>query len=165
MGGASFVGRVVSNRMQKTVVVAVDYVVWRPKLKVYETRTAKHFAHDEGQECHIGDTVRIRWTQRRSKRKHYSVEERLHKADVFSPGLAAKGAQQAQAGISQAALAEAQLAEAKLRLQRLQQELQLLRAAHDQDAAAVALAGGGSSPGSSSSPRSSSQQPSSDSLS
>jgi small subunit ribosomal protein S17 len=130
--------------MQKTVVVAVDYVVWRPKLKVYEKRTAKHFAHDEGQECNIGDTVRIRWTPRRSKHKHYAVEERLRTADVFSAATANQGAAQSQAGISQAALAEAQLSQAKLRLQRLQQELQQLRASYDQDEAAAALVGGGS---------------------
>jgi ribosomal protein S17 len=43
--GASFVGRVVSNRMQKTVVVAVDRLVWVPKLKVFERRTSRHLAH------------------------------------------------------------------------------------------------------------------------
>ena len=47
MGGAAFIGRVVSNRMQKTVVVAVSYLAYRPKLKLYEKRTAKHFAHAE----------------------------------------------------------------------------------------------------------------------
>lgn len=139
MGGASFVGRVVSNRMQKTVVVAVDYLVWRPKLKVHQKRTAKHFAHDEGQECNIGDMVRIRWIPRRSKHKHYTVEERLHKVDVLTPEAAAKGAVQAHAGMSQAALAEAQLAQAKMRLQTLQQELAQLRAEHGQQDASAAL--------------------------
>lgn len=148
MGGASFVGRVVSNRMQKTVVVAVDYLVWRPKLKVHEKRTAKHFAHDEAQECNIGDTVRIRWTPRRSKHKHYAVEARLHTVDVLTPEAAAKGAAQAHAGMSQAALAEAQLAQAKQRLQALQQELAALRAEHgQQDAAAALMHGRGSSGG------------------
>jgi ribosomal protein S17 len=45
VNGASFVGRVVSNRMQKTVVVAVDRLVWVPKLKVFERRTSRLLAH------------------------------------------------------------------------------------------------------------------------
>jgi ribosomal protein S17 len=49
-GGATFVGRVVSNRMQKTVVVAVDRLVWVPKLKVFERRTSRHLAH-----CELGE--------------------------------------------------------------------------------------------------------------
>lgn len=46
-----------SNRMQKTVVVAVDRVVWYPKQKTYVKRTSKHFAHDEEQACDIGVCV------------------------------------------------------------------------------------------------------------
>src|SRR5690242_4563848 len=87
MGGSAFVGRVVSNRMQKTVVVAVDYVVWQPKLKVYEKRISKHFAHDEEQACDIGDTVRIKWIPRRSKHKHYNVEQILKKVNMYSPSM------------------------------------------------------------------------------
>eukprot|EP00775_Hariotina_reticulata_P003250 gene3250-3528_t len=65
--------------MQKTVVVAVSYLVWQPKLKVFEKRISKHFAHDEEQACNIGDTVRIKWIQKRSKHKNYNVEEVLRK--------------------------------------------------------------------------------------
>ncbi|KAF8073017.1 rpsQ [Scenedesmus sp. PABB004] len=148
MGGARFVGRVVSNRMQKTVVVAVDYVVWRPKLKVYEKRTAKHFAHDERQACDIGDTVRIRWTRRRSKHKSYAVEEILRKVDVYTPALGEREAAKAAAAAagerpSQVAQAEAAHAAAVQRLQRLQ-ALMDARIAHEQDAAAVALQATGS---------------------
>lgn len=143
MGGASFVGRVVSNRMQKTVVVAVDYVVWQPKLKVYEKRTSKHFAHDEQQACNIGDTVRIGWTRRRSKHKHYAVEEILRKVNVYSPALGQAAAERADAAppVSRTEASEADYAAA-------QRRLAALRAAYAQDAAAAQLAAeGGSSNG------------------
>lgn len=141
MGGGSFVGRVVSNRMQKTVVVAVDYVVWQPKLKVYEKRISKHFAHDEEQACDIGDTVRIKWTQRRSKHKHYNVEEILKKVQVYSASLGAaevqKAAEQPYKGLSRTDIAEAELQQAQQRLQQLQQ----LKAEYEQSEAAAKLAG------------------------
>lgn len=142
-------GRVVSNRMQKTVVVAVDYVVWQPKLKVYEKRISKHFAHDEEQACDIGDTVRIKWVPRRSKHKHYNVEQILRKVNVYSPDLGAaaaqanKAAQASHSGRTRADRAQAELQEARERLQQLQQ----LKAAYEQTEAAAQLAapGGGSS--------------------
>lgn len=150
MGGASFVGRVVSNRMQKTVVVAVDYVVWQPKLKVYEKRISKHFAHDEEQACDIGDTVRITRISRRSKNKHYSVEEVLKKVNVYSPALGAaevqKAAEQPHKGLSRTEIAEAELLQARQRLQKLQE----LKAQYEQSEAAAQLAaappGGGGAP-------------------
>lgn len=145
MGGASFVGRVVSNRMQKTVVVAVDYVVWRPKLKVYEKRMSKHFAHDEDQACDIGDTVRIKWTQRRSKHKHYNVEEVLKKVHVYSPSLGEaevyKAAGQPLKDLSRVDLATAELQQAQERLQKLQE----LKAAFEQSEAAAQMVASSSS--------------------
>lgn len=142
-------GRVVSNRMQKTVVVAVDYVVWQPKLKVYEKRVSKHFAHDEAQACDIGDTVRIKWVPRRSKHKHYNVEQILKKVNVYSPSLGAaevqKAAESPHTGLSRAELAEAELQRARERLQQLQQ----LKAAYEQTEAAAQLAASGAPVGSS----------------
>lgn len=137
-------GRVVSNRMQKTVVVAVDYVVWQPKLKVYEKRISKHFAHDEAQSCDIGDTVRIKWVQRRSKHKHYNVEEILQKVNVYTPSLGAaevqRAADQPLHSLSRKDIAEAELQQAKQRLQQLQE----LKAKYEQSEAAARLAGSGS---------------------
>lgn len=58
VNGASFVGRVVSNRMQKTVVVAVDRLVWVPKLKVFERRTSRLLAHcDAGEGLAAGSAA------------------------------------------------------------------------------------------------------------
>jgi small subunit ribosomal protein S17 len=135
MGGAQFIGRVVSNRMQKTVVVAVDYMAWLPKLKTYEKRTAKHFAHAEpadleGAALDIGDVVRIKWVQRLSKHKHYRVSEVLRKARVYSPELgaaaaasreaAAAGGGGAAAGAVDVALAAYEAAQERVR--RLREE-------------------------------------------
>ncbi|KAL6751404.1 hypothetical protein V8C86DRAFT_2779108 [Haematococcus lacustris] len=85
MGGGLMVGRVVSNRMQKTVVVAVSYVVWVPRYKVYEKRVGRHMAHDEQQQCVVGDLVKIVTANRKlSKHKSYHVAQILRKAGVSS---------------------------------------------------------------------------------
>jgi ribosomal protein S17 len=214
MGGAQFIGRVVSNRMQKTVVVAVDYLAYLPKLKVwglngsggsggrgcsecggaeeqrapgrggapagaparlqrsgrpptacrrsnhpkspreppaapapqtYEKRTSKHFAHADGDfgALDIGDVVRIHWTRRLSKHKHYRVSELLRKAHVYTPALGAAAAA-ARGGAEQrdaVAVAEAAVAAAGARLR-------ALREAYGQEPGAAvngAGAGGGDS--------------------
>ena len=69
------VGRVVSNKMEKTVVVAVDYL--RPHTLYRKTvrRTSKFYAHDEQNSCRIGDTVRIEETRPLSKLKRWRVVE------------------------------------------------------------------------------------------
>mmetsp|Transcript_30025 Transcript_30025/g.54903 ORF Transcript_30025/g.54903 Transcript_30025/m.54903 type:complete len:152 (-) Transcript_30025:303-758(-) len=89
MGGYQFVGKVVSNRMNKSVVVAVSYVVWIPKYKVYERRYARHMAHDEGNSCVIGDIVRIQQSQKMSRHKTYVVTSTLKQADVYDAKAAA----------------------------------------------------------------------------
>jgi len=127
MGGAQFIGRVVSNRMQKTVVVAVDYLAYIPKLKTYEKRTSKHFAHSDGDHANldIGDVVRITWVQRMSKHKHYKVSEVLRKAHVYSGDLgAAAAAARERSGRQQqdtVAVAEGMVAAANERLRRLRE--------------------------------------------
>jgi len=71
------VGRVVSDKMNKTVVVAVDYL--RPHLLYRKTvrKTSKFYAHDEQNECKIGDMVRIEETRPLSKLKRWRVVEIL----------------------------------------------------------------------------------------
>lgn len=121
MGGAQFIGRVVSNRMQKTVVVAVSYMAYLPKLKTYEKRTAKHFAHADGDHAglNIGDVVRIKWARRMSKHKHYQVSEVLRRANVYAPELGAAAAAARGDGV---AAARAAMDAAKERIRRLQDE-------------------------------------------
>ena len=53
------VGMVVSNKMQKSVVVAVDRLFYHKLYNRYVKRTSKFMAHDENNQCNIGDRVRI----------------------------------------------------------------------------------------------------------
>jgi small subunit ribosomal protein S17 len=69
------VGRVVSDKMDKTVVVAVDYVRRHPLYRKRITRTSKFMAHDERNECKPGDLVRIEETRPLSKNKRWIVRE------------------------------------------------------------------------------------------
>lgn len=74
------VGRVVSNKMDKTVVVAVDYVRRHRLYHKRITRTSKFMAHDEQNSCKEGDVVRIEETRPMSKNKTWIVREILERA-------------------------------------------------------------------------------------
>lgn len=74
------VGRVVSNKMQKTVVVSCERRVAHPVYKKIITRTAKFKAHDESQSCQMGDLVRIMECRPLSKDKRWRVTEILERA-------------------------------------------------------------------------------------
>lgn len=74
------VGRVVSDKMDKTVVVAVNYVRRHPLYHKRITRTSKFFAHDEHNNCKPGDLVRIEECRPLSKRKRWIVREVLERA-------------------------------------------------------------------------------------
>ena len=67
------VGIVVSDKMDKTVVVAVEYKEQHELYKKPMITTVKFKAHDENNECHIGDIVRIVETRPLSKDKHWRV--------------------------------------------------------------------------------------------
>ena len=67
------VGKVVSDKMDKTVVVAVEYKTQHKLYKKPIISTVKFKAHDENNECHIGDIVRIEETRPLSKQKHWRV--------------------------------------------------------------------------------------------
>jgi small subunit ribosomal protein S17 len=69
------IGRVVSNKMDKTVVVSVDYLRRHPIYNKRITRTSKFFAHDEANECREGDLVRIEECRPLSRNKHWVVRE------------------------------------------------------------------------------------------
>ena len=74
------VGVVVSDKMDKTVVVAVERDVHHPLYGRVMTRTAKVKAHDENNECNIGDRVRIMETRPLSKEKRWRVVEIVEEA-------------------------------------------------------------------------------------
>ncbi len=70
-----FIGEVISNKMDKTVVVAVKRLVQHPAYKKVVKRTTKLMANDEGNKCNIGDRVRIIETRPLSKLKRWRVVE------------------------------------------------------------------------------------------
>ena len=73
-------GVVVSNKMQKTVVVAVENVVKHGMYQKYIKRTSKFLAHAENNDVNVGDRVIIEETRPLSKRKRWNVREVLEKA-------------------------------------------------------------------------------------
>ncbi|MEW6509993.1 MAG: 30S ribosomal protein S17 [Bacteroidota bacterium] len=74
------IGKVVSNRMEKSIVVAIERRVPHPLYKKYFRRTTKLMAHDEKREAGIGDTVKIMETRPLSKRKRWRLVQILEKA-------------------------------------------------------------------------------------
>ena len=75
------VGTVVSNKMDKTVVVAIERTVKHPVYKKYMRRRGKCFAHDAQNGCQLGDKVMIVETRPLSKTKRWQVREILEKAE------------------------------------------------------------------------------------
>jgi small subunit ribosomal protein S17 len=73
-------GRVVSDKMDKTIVVAVETRVPHKLYKKIIKRTYKLKAHDENNECGIGDTVRVMETRPISKEKRWRLVEIVEKA-------------------------------------------------------------------------------------
>ncbi len=74
------VGKVVSDKMDKTIVVAVEYRVRHPLYGKIVTRTYKLKAHDEKNECGIGDKGRVMETRPLSKEKRWRLVEIMEKA-------------------------------------------------------------------------------------
>ncbi len=76
-------GRVVSNKMDKTVVVAVETPKRHPLYKKIIKRAVKYKAHDEHNECGLGDIVRIVETRPLSRQKRWRVAEIITKGEVL----------------------------------------------------------------------------------
>ena len=76
----TFEGQVVSNKMDKTIVVSVERRIRNPLYGKIITRTTKLMAHDEKNECGIGDTVRIMETRPLSRRKRFRLVQVIQKA-------------------------------------------------------------------------------------
>lgn len=70
-------GTVVSDKMDKTVLVRVNRRVMHPMYKKFITRSKKFAAHDTDNTCKIGDLVRIRECRPISKRKNWEIIERV----------------------------------------------------------------------------------------
>lgn len=74
------VGKVVSDKMQKTIVVAIEETVQHKLYKKSVKRTVKFKAHDENEEAHIGDKVSIMETRPLSKQKRWRLVKIVEKA-------------------------------------------------------------------------------------
>ena len=74
------VGRVVSDKMDKTAVVAIEDNVMHAKYGKVVKRTVKFKVHDENNECGVGDTVRVMETRPLSKDKRWRLVEVIEKA-------------------------------------------------------------------------------------
>ncbi|MEX1221022.1 SSU ribosomal protein S17P [Pseudidiomarina planktonica] len=76
-------GRVISDKMDKSIVVAVSRRVKHPVYSKYITRTTKLHAHDQDNQCKQGDTVIIRETRPVSKTKSWALVEIVERAEVI----------------------------------------------------------------------------------
>ena len=76
------IGSVVSNKMDKTVVVAVETPKRHPLYKKTIKKVTKHKAHDENNQCGLGDKVKIVETRPLSRQKRWRVAEIITKREV-----------------------------------------------------------------------------------
>lgn len=74
------VGKVVSDKTDKTIVVTVERLVAHPLYRKYYKRRKKYMAHDVQNDCHIGDTVKIKECRPLSARKRWELVEILERA-------------------------------------------------------------------------------------
>jgi small subunit ribosomal protein S17 len=74
------IGLVVSNKMEKSIVVQIERKVKHPKYGKFVRRTTKLVAHDENNDCNIGDTVLIMETRPLSKQKCWRLVEIIERA-------------------------------------------------------------------------------------
>ncbi len=75
-------GRVVSDKMDKSIVVAIERFVKHPIYGKFMKRTTKLHAHDENNECSLGDTVEIRECRPLSKTKSWTLVRVVEKARI-----------------------------------------------------------------------------------
>ncbi len=76
----TMLGKVVGDRMDKTVVVAVERLVQHPLYKKYIRKQTRYKAHDEKNDCHVGDRVLLVETRPLSREKRWRVKEILERA-------------------------------------------------------------------------------------
>jgi small subunit ribosomal protein S17 len=74
------IGTVTSDKMEKSIVVSVERKVKHPKYGKFVKKTTKFVAHDENNDCNIGDTVKIMETLPLSKNKNWRLVEILERA-------------------------------------------------------------------------------------
>ena len=78
------IGIVISNKMQKTIVVKIENRYSHPIYSKTMVRTRKYLAHDELEECKIGDQVLVQECRPLSKRKRWKLVEIISKSSLIS---------------------------------------------------------------------------------
>ena len=78
------IGIVISNKMQKTIVVKVEKKYAHPVYSKTLIRTSKYLAHDESEECNIGDQVLVEESRPLSKKKRWKLVQILSKSSLLS---------------------------------------------------------------------------------
>ena len=78
------IGIVISNKMQKTIVVKIENRYSHPMYSKTMVRTQKYLAHDELEECKIGDKVLVQECRPLSKRKRWKLVEIISKSSLIS---------------------------------------------------------------------------------
>ncbi|RKZ09135.1 30S ribosomal protein S17 [bacterium] len=76
----TLVGRVVSDKMDKTVTISVERLVQHPVYRKIVKKTSKIYAHDEENQCKVGDKVKVMSTRPLSKNKRWRVVEIIERA-------------------------------------------------------------------------------------
>ena len=74
------IGQVVSSKMQKSITIAVDRKVKHPIYGKFVRKTTKLTAHDENNDCNVGDTVKVMETRPMSKSKRWRLVEIIERA-------------------------------------------------------------------------------------
>jgi small subunit ribosomal protein S17 len=90
-------GKVVSNKMQKTITVAVERYVPHPEYGKYQRRTTKYFAHDENDECHEGDIVAIEECRPLSRHKSWRLVRIISSTAAEAQGSSKAGSSSSEA--------------------------------------------------------------------
>ncbi|MCE3239223.1 MAG: rpsQ [Gammaproteobacteria bacterium] len=80
-GGRRVIGRVVSDKMDKTIVVKIERKVKHPLYGKYMKRSSKMYAHDDENTCRMGDKVEIRQSRPFSKTKHWIFVRKVLEAE------------------------------------------------------------------------------------
>ncbi|WP_113074525.1 30S ribosomal protein S17 [Petrotoga sp. 9PW.55.5.1] len=83
MSKKTIIGRVVSDKMDKTITVETDRMTKDPKYHKFVKKTRRYHAHDENNECRIGDVVEIEESRKLSKTKAF-VLKRIIKKNILS---------------------------------------------------------------------------------
>jgi small subunit ribosomal protein S17 len=82
------IGQVISDKMEKTVVVVVETKSKHPLYRKTVSYARKYKAHDEGNTCRVGDVVKVIETRPFSKGKHWRVEQVLSRGEITGKELA-----------------------------------------------------------------------------